>query len=125
MAKGNAVTDRPDNDQVPIVSDRDSDATRDAAVSMESTESKAENQRDRDDEDQMVMQSYRITKAQARALEIVSTLTGRKKAEIVREAIDEKITKLASMDSVEQMAAAYRERLLQQTKALQESLALD
>lgn len=122
MAKGNAVTDRPDNDQVPIVSDRDSDATRDAAVS---TESKAENQRDRDDEDQMVMQSYRITKAQARALEIVSTLTGRKKAEIVREAIDEKITKLASMDSVEQMAAAYRERLLQQTKALQESLALD
>lgn len=125
MAKGNAVTDRPDNDQVPIVSDRDSDATRDAAVSMESTESKAENRRDRDDEDQMVMQSYRITKAQARALEIVSTLTGRKKAEIVREAIDEKITKLASMDSVEQMAAAYRERLLQQTKALQESLALD
>lgn len=107
MAKGNALTDRPDNDQVPINSDHDSDA------------------QDRDDGDQMVMQSYRITKAQARALEIVSTLTGRKKAEIVREAIDEKITKLASMDSVDQMAADYRERLLEQTRALQESLAAD
>lgn len=122
MAKGNAVTERPGSGQVPALAGRDSNAPDEAVVS---TDSKPDNLRDRDDEDQMVMQSYRITKAQARALEIVSTLTGRKKAEIVREAIDEKITKLASMDSVEQMATAYRERLLQQTKALQESLAMD
>ncbi|WP_427019447.1 hypothetical protein ACQCSX_22640 (plasmid) [Pseudarthrobacter sp. P1] len=78
--------------------------------------------REMDDAQELVMASFRITKAQARALEIVSDLTRKTKAEVVREALDDKITQLTSVESVQAMADAYRERLFEQTSLLQQRL---
>ena len=78
--------------------------------------------RQADDEQDLVMASFRITKAQARALEIVSDLTRKTKAEVVREALDDKITQLTSVESVQAMADAYKKRLLEQTSLLQQRL---
>jgi len=75
-----------------------------------------------DEEQELVMASFRITKAQARALEIVSELTRKTKAEVVREALDDKITQLTSVESVQAMADAYRDRLFEQTSLLQQRL---
>lgn len=78
--------------------------------------------READNEQELVMASFRITKAQARALEIISDLTRKTKAEVVREALDDKITQLTSVESVQAMADAYREHLLEQTSLLQQRL---
>lgn len=74
------------------------------------------------DEQELVMASFRITKYQARALELVSELTRRTKAEVVREALDDKLTQLTSVESVQAMADAFRDRLLEQTTLLQQHL---
>jgi predicted DNA-binding protein len=74
-------------------------------------------------DDQMVMASFRITKSQAKALDLVSELTGRTKTEVVREAISEKIARLSSIESIEEMTVAYRRRLTEQAELLEQSLA--
>jgi predicted DNA-binding protein len=74
-------------------------------------------------DEQMVMASFRITKSQAKALDLVSELTGRTKTEVVREAISEKIARLASTESIEEMTVVYRQRLTEQAELLERSLA--
>jgi predicted DNA-binding protein len=74
-------------------------------------------------DEQMVMTSFRITKAQARGLELVADLTGRTKAELVREALDEKFAELTTTEAVEAMVATHRERLLRQQEELRKAFA--
>lgn len=69
-------------------------------------------------DDQMVMTSFRISKDQARSLEIVASITGRTKADIVRQALDDMFAELTTPESVEALVAAHRERLLMEQEEL-------
>lgn len=60
---------------------------------------------------QMVMTSMRITQDQARSLEIVSSITGHTKAELIREALDNLFAELTTQDALDALVAAHRERL--------------
>lgn len=71
-------------------------------------------------DDQMVMTSLRITKDQARSLEIVSSITGRTKAELVREALDDMFAELTTPESLESLVAAHRERILLEQEELRQ-----
>lgn len=69
-------------------------------------------------DDQMVMTSFRISKDQARSLEIVSSITGRTKAELIRQALDDMFAELTKPEHVEALVEAHRERLLMEQAEL-------
>jgi len=71
-------------------------------------------------DDQMVMTSLRISKDQARSLEIVSSITGRTKADVVRDALDRMFAELTTPESLDALMEAHRERLLMQQEELRE-----
>lgn len=73
-------------------------------------------------DEEMVMTSIRLTRAQVRSLDIVSQLTGRKKAEIVREALEAEFERLSSPEEAEAMAEIHRQRVLKQTEQLRRML---
>lgn len=73
-------------------------------------------------DEEMVMTSVRLTPTQVRSLDIVSQLTGRKKAEIIREALDAEFERLSSPEEAEAMAEVHRKRVLKQTEQLREML---
>ncbi|MEV8150520.1 hypothetical protein AB0O52_20550 [Arthrobacter sp. NPDC080073] len=70
----------------------------------------------------LVMTSFRITKNQARALELVSELTGRTKAAIVRDSLNATFKELTRPEAVDIMANAHRERLERQQEELRRTV---
>lgn len=70
----------------------------------------------------LVMTSFRITKSQARALELVAELTGRTKAAIVRDSLNTTFKELTKPEAVDMMANAHRERLEQQQEELRRTV---
>jgi len=69
---------------------------------------------------QMVMTSMRITQDQARSLEIVSSITGHTKAELIREALDNMFAELTTQEALEALISAHRERLLVEQEELRQ-----
>ncbi|MEO5316216.1 hypothetical protein PV772_19210 [Pseudarthrobacter sp. CC12] len=75
-----------------------------------------------DDAEETVMTSLRITKNQARSLELVSQLTGRTKADIHRQALDALFKEMTRPEAVEKMMNAHRENLERKQAELKNAL---